>query len=499
MKKLIIAGIIFSILFCASQALAQEDYKMVLKWGSTGSGDGQFRMPYDVAVDPSGNVYVLDTGNIRIQKFTSNGAFITKWGNLGLPTTKLTIDPSGNVYAVDSVNNRIQEFTSNGAFITKWGSYGSGNGQFNYPFGIAIDSLGYVYVTDSRNNRIQKFTSNGAFVTKWASQFQYPYAIAVDPSGYVYVTDSIGHVQKFTSDGIFIKQWGWFYYPSGIAVDSSGNVYVADTFNYCIQKFTSNGVLITRWGTIGHGDGQLQEPFGVAVDHSGNVYVADRGNNRIQKFALLSDSAPPTTTISLSGTQGKNNWYTSNVTVTLDAVDEGTPPCGVDKTYYSLGEFDPNDPTFTKLLYYVYDLNNPPVIQLEGTTTIYYYSVDKDGNREADKSAAINIDKMPPIVSITVTPATIWPPNNKKVSVKIDGSATDAVSGLASKSFTFTDKYNEVTASIADFGQSINVIASRNGKDKDGRTYTISVIAEDNAGWTATSSAEILVPHDMRK
>ena len=58
-------------------------------------------------------------------------------------------------------NNRIQKFDSNGAFITKWGSYGSEDGQFHYPIGVAVDSSGNVYVADSYNNRIQKFDSNG--------------------------------------------------------------------------------------------------------------------------------------------------------------------------------------------------------------------------------------------------------------------------------------------------------------------------------------------------
>ena len=92
-------------------------------------------------------------------------------------------------------NNRIQKFDSNGAFITKWGSSGSEDGQFNYPVGVAVDSSGNVYVADYVNNRIQKFDSNGTFITKWGSygsedgQFSYPYGVAVDSSGNVYVAD----------------------------------------------------------------------------------------------------------------------------------------------------------------------------------------------------------------------------------------------------------------------------------------------------------------------
>ena len=92
-------------------------------------------------------------------------------------------------------NHRIQKFTSDGQFIAKWGSGGNGDGEFYYPFGIAIDSSGHVYVADTYNHRIQKFTSNGQFVAKWGSygtgdgQFNYPCGIAIDASGNVYVVE----------------------------------------------------------------------------------------------------------------------------------------------------------------------------------------------------------------------------------------------------------------------------------------------------------------------
>ena len=69
----------------------------------------------------------------------------------------LAVDSSGNIFVVDQGNNRIQKFDSNGKFITKWGTPGSGDGQFEEPTGIAINSLGNVYVVDRGNNRIQVF------------------------------------------------------------------------------------------------------------------------------------------------------------------------------------------------------------------------------------------------------------------------------------------------------------------------------------------------------
>jgi DNA-binding beta-propeller fold protein YncE len=322
MKKLIVCLALGALIcaFCGLPALAQE-YQFILKWGTYGSGDGQFYYPHGVAVDSSsGNVYAADTLNNRIQKFNSSGGFITEWGSsrgsrdgqFQIPCD-IAVDSSGNVYVADSWNNRIQKFTSSGRFLTKWGTYGTGDGQFAYPQGVAVDPSGNVYVVDTYSNRIQKFDSSGVFITKWGcwgegdGQFQEPLGIAVDSSGNVYVVDRYNHrIQKFTSSGGFITKWGThgsgdgqFIYPQGVAVDPSRNVYVADQNNR-IQKFTSNGTFITKWGcsgsgwgNYGSGDGQFYCPFGVAVDSSWNVYVADTMNNRIQKFTPLLPPPPP--------------------------------------------------------------------------------------------------------------------------------------------------------------------------------------------------------------
>jgi DNA-binding beta-propeller fold protein YncE len=70
--------------------------------------------------------------------------------------------PTGNVYVSDPGNDRIEKFTSAGTYVSQWGSQGSANGQFNGPFGLAIGPAGNVYVADYANHRIQSFTSAGA-------------------------------------------------------------------------------------------------------------------------------------------------------------------------------------------------------------------------------------------------------------------------------------------------------------------------------------------------
>ncbi|RCV65692.1 Streptogramin lyase, partial [Methanophagales archaeon] len=297
--------VVFALALFTTGAGAEEEYTFVTMWPELPQ-PWYFSQPQGIAVDSSGNVYVVDTWNNRIQKFDSSGNFITKWGSFGTGDGKfdlplgIAVDSGGNVYVADTGNYRIQKFDSSGNFITKWGSSGNGEGKFGAPEGIAVDSSGNVFLADSSNDRIQKFDSYGNFITTWGSsgtadgEFQSLGGIAVDGSGNVYVVDLLNdRIQKFNSDGDFITKWGSrgegdgeFEVPRDIAVDSSGNVYVVDALNNRIQKFDSEGNFITKWWSRGEGDGEFYWPCAIAVDSSGNVYVADTRNHRIQKFEL---------------------------------------------------------------------------------------------------------------------------------------------------------------------------------------------------------------------
>lgn len=286
---------------------AQVPPSYVTKWGAWGAGNGQFEGLSSVATDPSGNVYVVDQYNNRVQKFTGSGAYLTQWGTPGAGNGQFSypggvaVDGAGNVYVADQSNNRIQKFTGSGVYLTQWGGAGSGNGQFSDPFGIAVGDSGDVYVADILNNRIQRFTSAGAYLSQWGTagsgngQFNEPLGVAVDASGAVFVADLANQrIQKFTSTGTYLGQWGsagsdngQFDAPYGIAVDGSGCVYVAEMNGRRVQKFTGTGAYLTQWGSFGSGDGQFVGAIGVAVDGTGNVYVVDYSNDRVQKFQLL--------------------------------------------------------------------------------------------------------------------------------------------------------------------------------------------------------------------
>jgi sugar lactone lactonase YvrE len=148
----------------------------LMQWGTYGTGDGQFRQPMELAVDALGYVYVADRVNGRVQKFTNNGVFVTKWGtNHGVPNVDDLMNwgkgngefflPNGirvvgaYVYVSDSSNNRMQKFTLGGTFVNKWSGFGDKPGQMFSPAGIGVDIFGNVYSADLLLNRIEKFSA----------------------------------------------------------------------------------------------------------------------------------------------------------------------------------------------------------------------------------------------------------------------------------------------------------------------------------------------------
>ena len=133
----------------------------------------------------------------------------------------------------------------------------------------------------------------------------------------------------------------------------------------------------------------------------------------------------------------------------------------------------------------------------QGLHYLEYYSVDNVGNVEETHNQTHYVDDTPPVVTISVTPCSLWPPNNKMKNVLVSGSATDAGSGIASITFIVEDEYNLVEPTITGFGQTIQLQAMRYGYDFDGRTYTITATATDNLGHVTTASTVVLVPHDQ--
>ncbi len=225
----------------------------------------------------------------------SVGIFGTGDGEFQNPYGLAVDENRGCIYICDTGNNKIKKLSLFGEYRNSFGGPGSADGQFLHPQGVGVDSAnGNVYVADTVNQRIQKFDANNAFLLKFGSfgnqngQFNLPRDIAIDSQNNVYVCDSGNNrISKFTSSGTFsanIGQSSSLKNPYGIDVDSTGNIYVADTENHRIVKFAPDGTKSMEFGSYGTQPGQFRFPHDVVVDKSGNIYVADTDNYRIQKF-----------------------------------------------------------------------------------------------------------------------------------------------------------------------------------------------------------------------
>jgi sugar lactone lactonase YvrE len=297
----------------------------VRKWGSGGSGDGQFNAAHALGLGKDGKIYVGDEANHRIQYFSSTGAFLGKWGSYGsgngeiISPASIAVSPDGTkIFVVERDNHRVQYFSPTGGYLGKWGAQGSGDGQFQSPGGISIASDGTVYIADRGNNRIQYFSLSGTYLGKWGTggsgngQFNQPIGVAANDNGTVYVADKENHrMQYFNTAGTYLGQWGssgsgqgTFGYdgPTGINVGLDGNIYVADPGNNLIQVFSANGAFLGQWG--GWGDtsstGKFYYPNNVVIAPGGNVYVGDELNNRIQQFVVDAGNSTPTPTYILT-------------------------------------------------------------------------------------------------------------------------------------------------------------------------------------------------------
>ena len=296
----------------ASLAQAVPEIVTIAGQGNPGfSGDGGLAtagtlfIPYGVAVDAAGNIYISDNGNNRIRKVAAGTFTITTVagngvygfsGDGGAATSAqlaypeaIAVDAAGNIYIADASNQRIRKVTaSTGIITTVAGSGGAGfsgdggpatSAALYYPFDVAVDNAGNIYIADLDNQRIRKVTASTGIITTVAGNGGGGHgALGSSLAGYY------GDGGPATNAGLA--------YPLGVAVDTAGNVYIADSGNERIRKvFASNGYIFTVAGNGSSGfagDGgpatsaEMAFPLGVAADSAGDIYFADSANQRIR-------------------------------------------------------------------------------------------------------------------------------------------------------------------------------------------------------------------------
>jgi tripartite motif-containing protein 71 len=304
--------------------------------------DGNFCFPTAITVDKDNNILVGDNSNYRVQKFSSSNMFILKFGEKGNTSSVtppgtfydikgIASDSNNNIYVVNSTNHHVAKYDTFGTFLQEVGSWGSGVNQLRYPTDIEIDSNDNLYIMDVRpgrnNSTVKRFNVTGVgqppSIGQYGTgdgQFKDPQGIAVSPDGSkLYVADTYNNrIQIFnTNDNSFqgkfgssSQQSGGFLNPYQTALSKDNTkLYVADSANHRIQIFnTSDNSYVGEFGSLGSATGQFSTPYALTVSPDGTkLYVADSANHRIQIFNTSDNSF-----VSSLGVTGSGNGQFSN-------------------------------------------------------------------------------------------------------------------------------------------------------------------------------------------
>ncbi|HMC81053.1 MAG TPA: NHL repeat-containing protein, partial [Acidimicrobiia bacterium] len=220
------------------------------------TGTCAFSAPRDADADAAGNIYVANYKVNNVVKFTATGSCTTAWGTTGtgdgqfraLYGVRLATDPvlgAQAVYVADANNNRIQEFRTDGTFVTGIGSAGPATTPGTFfqlrRVAVAADGSGDVWGADLWGWRVERFHRTS--------------------TGYTYA-QTIGAVIPPTTDTVVFQE------PRGIAFDAAGVVTVADTVHHRIVRMNPDGTIINTCGVRGSATGQFNWPRGVAVDQA---------------------------------------------------------------------------------------------------------------------------------------------------------------------------------------------------------------------------------------
>jgi streptogramin lyase len=270
---------------------APSDFTIALNY----SGGG-LDLPFAIAIDASGDVWIANLENDAISEFSPTGSALSGSAGFtgsGLSTSDaIAIDASGNVWVAGNPHS-MEEFNSSGAAIS--GSSGYTGGGLDSDVGLAIDASSNVWAVSSAGNNISKFNSGGTAISGssgyTAGGLNQPDGIAIDISGNVWTANyGFGSIGKFNSAGATLTgssgfTGGGLDEPRAIAIDSSGNAWTVNDVANSLSEFSSSGTAIS--GTAGFTGGGLSDPQDIAIDGAGNLWVTNYnffGSNTISEF-----------------------------------------------------------------------------------------------------------------------------------------------------------------------------------------------------------------------
>jgi DNA-binding beta-propeller fold protein YncE len=276
-------------------------------FGHKGSGAGEFLHPHDVAVDPSGNILVADTGNHRIVKLNAKGSYLTEVGGFGWDDRQFN-EPSGvstgtglEIYVSDQENQRVALYSQHLKLISIVGGRDVGGAlAMGKVGGVATTREGEIYVTDQDLDQVIQVSTFSRTDRSFggygygSGELRAPSAVDVDMEGRVYVCDTENdRVAVFDRFGNYERELGAevLTRPEGVVAGPSGVLFVSDTGSHRVLAFdVDKDEVVGRMGgpKRGTGPGQFDTPRGLTFDLRSNVLlVVDSGNHRLQKFKTL--------------------------------------------------------------------------------------------------------------------------------------------------------------------------------------------------------------------
>ena len=302
--SILLISMFFCFVGCKDSNIHGGEPKVLVIFGRTGAGPGEFLYPRAADIATDGSVYIVDkTG--RIQRYSSEGKFLSSFKmpefELGFPTG-ISFDPDGNLYSADTHYHRVIVFTPEGKIVRQFGQYGEDGGCFIYPTDVAFSGEGRIFVSEyGGNDRISVFDEDGKFLYSFGSpgsgrgELSRPSALCVDKERKrLYAADACNHrVAIYDYDGTLLDYigtlgtgLGQLRYPYGLALLEDGNLAVSEFGNNRIQLFSPDGRSLGFYGRAGRQPGELACPWGLAVDKDGRAFIVDALNNRIQVWQL---------------------------------------------------------------------------------------------------------------------------------------------------------------------------------------------------------------------